>query len=260
MEFIPNSVLLNNVFSPFLNEPKREVFNTSVTNQAIAKDGSFTLEMGSNGITSVIDLSINDPKLDKKPIVPYVDLSKYDPESKDWYWYDEDGFPYRMFYDLGLGKWVATALWPINNYGESIKIDPSNLTKAEDGPQLGFYVNGVLGEETVKLYTGRPLILEIDGEVITDNTIYGSVNITTGLTDLNTDVNKEFYYDEGVNKIYTNQNLLSVDSTHIKVYLYTVPNEVSVKCRMSSNSGTTALVTPTVDYYVVKLNGQNLRG
>jgi hypothetical protein len=195
------------------------------------------------------------------PVVPFIDIGKFDPETKDWYWMDASGFPYRIFWDNTRDEWYLNAQWPINHIGDDLYFDPETLNYQETGRELGFYSTATTGNASeFFMYSARPIQITIEGKRLRDTTIYGSENITTGLTQLNTELNPEFYYDSTVNKIYTNQNLIGVDPVNIKVYFYDSADSVSVKCRMSANSGGDAYYTPIVDYYVVKLNGQFLRG
>lgn len=249
-QYIPDSMLLNNIFIPFIREPIKQVFN--------CEDDFKNLEVGSNGVTSVINLSKENEDGDMEPLFPYIDLRNFDSETKDWFWYDDRGFPYRI-YRTNDEDWALKSFWDFGKYNDGTQyiIDPTNLSREDGGRKLGFYSNG---NNNVKFYTGSPIILTIEGEIIQDRTVYGNSSADYNLTGLATEENKEFYYDSSTNRIYTNQNLNEFNAKQIKIYCYTVQQDVSVKCRLKANQGQDAFLTPTVDYYIIKLNGQFLRG
>lgn len=252
-QFIPESSLLDHIYVPFYRPPIKRVENCS---------NFFTyLEPDANGVVSIINLRTDTAEGGTTPVVPFIDIGKFDPETKDWAWIDASGFPYRITQSsVDVSGWALKPLWPINHVNEELQFDPTDLTYSEEGKELGFYSSATIDSSTVRIYSSNPVMLTIEGKIIQDKTVYGSENITTGLTELNTELNPEFYYDSINNKIYTNQNLLGVDPSNIKVYFYESANEVSVKARMATNAGGPAYYTPIVDYYIVKLNGQFLRG
>jgi len=252
--YIPNSTLLNHVYIPFVQPAKLQIFT-------VANDFP-DLETGPNGFPSVINFNKTNANNSVEEIFPFIDLSKFDSETKDWFWYDDIGFPYRIIRDSTGLAWELIPIWDFGKYiGSTITFTPETpLKREEGGNNLGFYSPSTIDTETVNMYTGSPIILTINGEVVKDRTIYGQTNANFNLTDLGVEDNKEFYYNSALNRIYTNQNLNEFDSAQIKIYCYTVSQEVSIKCRMKANQGKDAYVTPTVDYYIAKLDGQFLRG
>ena len=102
------------------------------------------------------------------------------------------------------------------------------------------------------------MVLLLDGEYVQDRTPYDGFNKRITLTDSETSTNKEFFYDIDRNKIVTNQNLEAFSPQDIRILFYKMPNKVSVKCRVSSNSGSAAYSTPIIDYYILKLKGQRV--
>lgn len=237
--YIPDSLLLNNVYIPFYVPPVKKIHN--------CRD-DYTLEMDGNGVTSIINLNNELP-------IPYFDTSKYDIETRDWFWYDRSGLPFRM--TKSGSDWVLNSVYGVGEFrGDTLVIDPTTLKYDSYGKILGFYVD-INGN---KFYTGAQLILEIGGYIVKDQTNYYGNQTETILTNLNTDVNKEFYYSFNMNKIFTNQNLLLSDPAQIKIYMYTLSNSLSVKCRTRGNYGMNNYITPTVDYYIAKLHGQLLKG
>lgn len=248
--YIPDSVLLNHVYVPFVQAATPKIFNCI--------DHFTNLEIGPNGFTSVIDLTLINDDSSKERVFPFINLKKFDSKTKDWFWYDDIGFPYRIY--KGTGSWELQPVWEFGKYfGNPITFDPSNILYNQVGRELGFYSSARFYNSGITMYTGAPLILTINGETITDKTIYGQ-STNYNLTKFGVEENKEFYYNPSLNKIYTNQNLNELDLAQVKIHCYTVSKEVSVKCRMKANQGGDAYLTPTVDYYIVKLNGQFLRG
>lgn len=245
-QFIPESSLPNHVYIPFYRKPIKKV-----------KDCTYfkNIEIGSDGFLSIINL--NDP--DGNPVYPFIDIGNFDIETKSWYWLDIYGFPYRIYRD-GSNNWYLSALWNINNFGKYLYFDPDDLLYDKNGHHLGFYSLSSSNDEEHRMYTSSPIIVTIEGKIIKDKTIYNGNTNTTSLTKLSSYLNPEFYYDSINNKIYTNQNLGGIDPSMIKIYYYESFDSVSVKCKMDANSGGDALYTPTIDYYILKLDGQHLRG
>lgn len=248
-QFLPESSLLDHIYIPFFRDPVKRVENCS---------NFFThLEPDANGIFSIINLITDVEDGGTESVVPFIDIGKFDPETKDWFWFDGSGYPYRIKQSSTVEDgWALEAQWPLGYFGTDLEFDPFVLDYAKDGKELGFYS---LANSDIRVFSGSPIFVTIEGKILSDKTVYGNENITTGLTSLNSEVNPEFYYDSITNKIYTNQNLLGVEPQNIKVYFYKSENTVSVKARLSSNAGGPASYTPIVDYYIVKLNGQYLR-
>lgn len=244
---IPESFLLNNVYTPFYVPPKKKIFN--------CQDNS-TLETGFNGIQSTINIEDKGTE-----VIPFIDMSRYDAETKDWFWYDNEGFPMRIV--KGADGWVLSSIYTFSQYYNiNLSFDPNVLMYDQYGKNLGFYsmaTNPNTGEQ-IKVYTGRPIVLEIFSKVVKDLTDYSTLSTDVSLTSINTEINKEFYYNSQLNKIYTNQNLSGFNLSQIKIYFFDTINSVKVKCLLSGNSGMNNYSTPTVDYYIAKLHGQYLKG
>lgn len=249
--YIPDSILLNNIYIPFYVPPTKKIYN--------AKD-HFTLELDSNGIYSIINLTNN---------VPYIDYSRIDNETKDWFWYTSEGFPFRIERNSDGIRWQLTSIYNIGDYS-TVKLifNPKIQSYDSYGKELGFYsvVSSQidsLGVETaldINVYNGKQIIFEIAGNILTDQTNYFNIQEESTLTNLNPDINKEYYYNFNLNKIYTNQNLSLYDASQIKIYTYSVTNSVDIKCRLKSNYGMNNYITPVVDYYIAKLHGQLFKG
>jgi hypothetical protein len=249
MSYTPDTVLLNNVYIPFSNSEKLQVFN--------CKDHFTSFEIGSNGVSSIIPLNLESDG-EKEAVYPFINMSRYDSESKSWFWYDSNNFPFRLGYYNRL-YWKLRSVWDVGpNKDLTLNFIPQALNFSNDNIQLGFYSNAV-NHTGIKMYPGYPMIMTIDDRIITDKTDYTSGS-NPELTNFKTDLNREFYYDVNLNKIVTNQNLDAVAPESIKIYCYTISNAITVKCRLASNCGENAFLTPMVDYFVVKLNGQFLKG
>lgn len=253
MRYIPDTLLLNHVYVPFFSNPIKKIYTC---------DKDFVqLESGPNGVVSIIPL-VKTVDGNEEPVVPFIDLTRYDVETKDWFWYDSDNFPFRISYNNGY-DWNLNSIWNFGQYyGHTLTFNPKRLYNG--GLESGFYseVTKYDGEESadIRVYTGAPIILTINENIVTDKTNYDGTIINPVLTQMNVEINKEFYYDINTNKIYTNQNLAGINPSQIKIYFETIPNSISVKCRMKGNMGEDLYTTPTIDYYVVKLNGQYLKG
>lgn len=243
--YLPYNSLLNHIYIPFHQLPEKKIYN--------CVDHFTSLETGFNNQISTIDLSLENGE----QVFPFIDLSKYDPDTKDWFWYDSDGMPFREKYN---SSWELDSVYDMGSYKNSTVTfsNPDELRYDSDGKELGFYSLGTVSGSAVNFYSGRPIFITINGEPLKDRTVYDEKSINN-LTSVNVSSNKEFYYDSTSNKIYTNQNLSEVEPKNIKIYFYNIYNTVSVKCRLKSNNGYDSRITPIIDYYILKLNGQYLK-
>ena len=247
MTFRPESILLNSVYIPFYAESRKQIRDLTY----------LTLETDVNGIESIINFKTVNSKNVEVPVFPFIDTEKYDQQTKTWFYYDTDGFPYRLTYDDTLEDWTLVDVWDINNYSASGVFDPEDLDHdPEANTQLGLFTT--ISDNV--FHRGDPIVVTIEGEPLIDKTNYGTKTVVSTLTTNSTESNKEFYYNTLDNKIYTNQDLSFFDPTDIKVFYYQNIDTVNVKCRMSGNSNRNIYSTPIVDYYIVKLNGQLIRG
>jgi len=246
--YFPNSVFLNNIYTPFYSLPKKNSFKI---NQ------NFSIEIDQNGTQSIINL-----RNDEETIIPFIDRSDYDSETRSWFWFDSNGFPFRIGYIEGSSNLTLTSIYDFGTYyNKSIIINPNDLKKESGGKKLGFYTIATVDGNKIddRFYTGSPIILEIGSEIITDLTDYYNFQSNIILTQINPEANKEFYFDAGSNKIFTNQTLNLFDPSQIILNFYTTNNSVNVKCRLKNNKGMNNFSTPIVDYYVAKLHGQYLK-
>ena len=252
INYYPDSMLLNNIYIPTYVQPKKIVLNCL---------DNLSIETGLNGLQSTINLANNNQN-----ISPYLDLSRYDPETKDWFWYDEEGFPLRIIRHLDGTKWCLSPIYNISkHYGSLLTFDPFSLEYNAQGQNLGFYskvteIDNSSDIPEIKVYNGRPIILNLASKITTDLTDYSTFNNDVVLTDYNIDSNREFFYNLQLNKLYTNQNLTSYDLSKVEVYCFVTTNSVKVKCLLSGNSGMNNFATPAIDYYIAKLHGQYLKG
>jgi len=247
MNFTPESLLLNNIYTPFYVPPKKNIYNCL---------DNCTIETGLDGLQSTINIENNGTK-----ITPFIDMSKYDLETKDWFWYDSEGFPLRIRREDDT--WLLSSVYSFGlYYTTTLSFNPEVLMYDQYGKNLGFYslATDTNTSEEIKVYSGRPIMVEIFSKPIKDLTDYSIFSTDTTFTSINTDSNKEFYYNSQLNKIYTNQNLTSFDLSQVKIYFFSTINSVKIKCLLSGNSGMNNYATPIVDYYVAKLHSQYLKG
>jgi hypothetical protein len=251
--FTPDSFLLNNVYFPFYNRPKKTIFNA---------ENQLVIETGINQTQSVISI-----KEDDKEVIPFIDLSRYDSETRSWFWYDEEDFPLRIV--KNGDTWQLVSIYPVSRYyGKTIIFDPNSLeyNKYNVGKNLGWYsiINTLNGEDVssqkLKIYNGNPFILTINSLPLTDLTDYYKFKNDLSLINFKTSDNKEFFYNTQLNRLYTNQNLNSFDVSNIEFYFFRNIQSIKVKIALSSNTGMSSYTTPTVDYYIAKLHGQYLKG
>lgn len=229
MKFIPETILPDNIYIPFysINKKIQTINNFQIENNIILLGDEF----------------------------PYFDMSDYSYDTHEWFWFDSNNFPYDikkiddyfvLYNKYGIGDNINTPL----------RIETTKLLYEQNGKKLGFYIPITIPE--IKIYTGNPIILEINGEALIDKTDYYNNSNDIILTNKNVLSNKEFYYDFKYNKIVTNQNLSSFDLSQCKIYYYSIPNNISINCKLSSNKGINNFSSPFVDYYIVKLHGQYL--
>jgi hypothetical protein len=252
IEYTPESILLNNIYIPFYIIPKKRILNAN---------DNLKIETGLNGLKSVITLCDGE-----NPINPFIDISKYDTETKDWFWYDSEGLPLRISRHSNGVDWTLTSLYKVGKYyNKKLTFNPDVLLYNQFGKNLGFYskvtaIDDIATTDDIKVYSGRPIFLELFGSVVKDVTDYDTFNTDITLIDIKANSNKEFYYDNIINKLYTNQNLAGFDQSQIKLHCFITYNSIKIKCLMSGNSGLKSYSTPTVDYYIAKLHGQYLKG
>jgi len=235
--FPPETALLNSINIPKYVEP---VLKEKTLSQ-------LTLETDSTGVSSIIKITDG-----KDLVIPYIDLSKYDHESRDWYHYDSRNTP--VF--IRLGSPLHYPYYTYNKFNIGKLVDGLvTLRKQFDKEKRQAYVVTIESEE--RLYYAAPILLTINGVVINDVTDYVRFS-SPKLTNVDVVNNKEFFYDFG-SRIYTNQSLTSYDPDSVVIYYYENPNTISVKSRISSNIGVSSSTTPIIDYYILKLRGQDLR-
>jgi hypothetical protein len=259
--FNPSSVLANSIFVPFYFPSNR--VSTTIS--------QFKIESTNSGLKSIINL-VNS---DNNAVIPYFDFSKYDGERQMWYWEDEDGLFYRLIakgdreYDTLIAKLLISSPSEetyISTY--NYVLDGVDINKIVGIESINTQVyNNTTSQLDKRLYISKglyyfykydPIQININGKRITDITAYNGLN-QTNLNNIKTDVNMEFYYSFNDNKLYTNQNLTSVLESDVSIKFYTNINSVNVINRMNTNVSTNAKYTPTIDYFIVKLNGQNFR-
>jgi len=176
---------------------------------------------------------------------PFIDFSYYDNERRTWFHSDKDGVRYRVY---STGEHIIETN-SIHDGLEQIAISPeinisSNLNKINITPN------------NLKKY--QPITISLNGVDIVDITDYMSYTNTPILNDINPDTNPEFYYNSnGI--IYTNINLIAYDIRNIDISYLSTVDKLNVHCRMNTNTPIVSDKTPLVDYYVLKLIGQEMK-
>lgn len=243
LHFFPEAYLPNAAYIPSYFQPERETVDAT----------NLQLQLDSNGLTSIIKLIDNNGN----NITPFIDLSRYDTESKDWVWYDDEGLFYRLTIDDETQ--ILTRLYPTSYRDITRMSDALNFDK--DSIELFSIFNATTAGGSTQnyfFYKYAPLIVTVNNRPLQDISDYSNIRASDNLNRVDPD-KPEFYYDfEGT--IYTNQNLAGVSANNIKVHYFKAgENSISISCRLSSNAGSASYVTPKVDSYIVKLKGQYLR-
>lgn len=244
LQFYPESYLPNAAYIP--------AYFQSVRNTV---DGTqIQLELDNTGQVSIIYL------MDKegKSITPFIDISKYDSETKDWLWYDSDGLYYRLKSPNNVQ--ILENLYP-TNYTDITRV-ADTLVFHKETLELSSIFNASKNGGDVNSYSFyrySPFILTINNRALTDVSDYSTISASDRLNRVDPG-SPEFYYDfDG--RLFTNQNLAGVDPKNIKIHYFTAgENSIILSCRLATNAGSAGYFTPKVDNYIVKLKGQYLRG
>ncbi len=240
----PTSSLLSSIFIP-------EEFGTSIASSedgSLVKDTDYALEHDINGALSII-------KLNK---IPYIDLSKYDHQRKQWYTHDQYGNLWRKYDPF---EWLIEEGKVYTLPGLYVPIQGEDLSRYYSVYGLNggdYYTTQTSSEVGLWFSDYNPISIKVNDVSLTDITDYsGGRNIIPKLDTINTTDNKEFYFDKnGI--IYTNQDFAEYDESDIVLSFYVTIDTINVKCRMSTNTTGLCPYTPVVDFYVVKMTGENL--
>lgn len=207
------------------------------------------IEADDTGKFSIIRLI---DKEDKR-IVPFINLSKYDSETKSWFIYhSEESTNYTLPYRLAgttVTNMYPSTIGTLDDFvisSTSVDIDKIKIT-------------GIAGGESYDFYKYAPIILIAENVPFNDLTDYTNITAAKGSL-LLTSPTYEFYYDFE-DRIFTNLNLAGFDAKNVKLIFSRIGNNsVTLKCSMASNVGSKPKQTPVVNDYVLKLKGQYLRG
>lgn len=239
----PISNLPTSVFIPTYFEPKR----LTTVNGSLTEGEHYTFELDpTTGIRSIIRFKV----------VPYVDLFKYDFERKSWYHTDQYGGLWRVY---KTGDWNPS-------YGYYMPTVPSTPYPSQtyayesiDGMFNGEVVSySDLESDGITVAQFYPIDIKLNTVRAEDKTDYsGGRNIIPVLNNINPTLYKEFYFDKSFN-VHTNQDLEGYSPDDIQISITINVDKVNVKCRMDTNTTQLSNYTPVVDYYMVKLTGQNL--
>jgi hypothetical protein len=236
--FRPESYLPNFVYFPLFFSPIQEIITLETA----------SFEFDSNGIQSIIRLTDNDGN----KITPFIDLSKYDSETKNWFiYYTGDRLPYR--YDgINIYNMYPSTIGNQTNFRETVEY----FDRSTNEIILSGYSDQI---DPLVFYRYSPVFLVVENQLYKDLTDYTNITVASDRLSRSTSVS-EFYYDfEG--RLFTNQNLSNVANTDIKIIFNRISNNsLIVKSLIAANSGSRPLKTPTIDDYIIKLKGQYLRG
>jgi len=241
-KFIPETSLLNNVYVPQHVEPK----------PAILTNDNLTI------IGNVISLG------EAKPFIRY---EWFDHSRREWSWCDASGFPYRFSYGEEVDAlkrkhftgWHCEGVWgtfrarnieTLNEY-PTATYDKSDELYFGQMVDLSATINtsgSVWEAGTLRLYLRTPLVVVVDGMMLSDKTNWATFAKGGPLED------NEYRYDRSQNTIELGAGYAD---QQVSVGFYQAHNEVSVKCRMAANEPHVSHVSPVVDYYIVKLSGQD---
>jgi len=245
-KIFPNSDPLTSVFIPYSFEPKL----ISTKDKTLLVDTDFTYQFDTRGRQSIIKLNR----------FPYIDLYNYDHDRKRWYYIDEYGNRFSVYtvgdYDLETNSNMSYVSFNNKQYQYQAKGVDLNLTLLKYSDTLGVWGSQITQAYPIVQYS--PISISINSEIVVDKTDYsGNQKIVAKLDEISPTRNRQFYYDFN-GTIFTNQDFGAYDPTDIIITYYVTIDNVSVKCRMSTNSTALSNKTPMVDYYVLKLIGQNL--
>jgi len=240
MKLFHNSSLLTSVFIPKEFNPKL----LKTVDGTLIEGEHFEYEEDNIGRKSII-------KLIK---LPYIDLDKYDHQRKKWYHVDK--------YD-NLWRWYEIGEWQLETGSINDNSRAPNVVSV-----YGLYMskmhnledaeNKTLITETLKVKPFAPITIRVNDWALTDISKYsGATNIQPKLNIVDPELNKEFYYNMG-DKIYTNQDFALYGADNIKISYSINVDTVQVSCRMNTNLNKLSPYTPVVDFFIVKLTGQNL--
>lgn len=252
--FLPETSLPGSVYIPFYSVPTRRIGTVS----------DFQIESNAQGLQSIINLMSN-----QLSIFPFFDISKYDGERRGWLWEDANGLFFKLLPkgDKEFDSIITALGWsdnpiPINyilsgvDISRSVPISDLFLSISDDSSNSNFFKRRYVSLFGEAFYRYDPIQVVINGIPLIDKTDYSGLGQSV-LSDTKTDINAEFYYNFKENKIYTNQNMAGVQANSVIVKFFININTVSILNNMSTNVSTNAPYTPVVDYYILKLNGQN---
>lgn len=234
MKLYPESSMLTSVHIPDFFEPKQ----LSTVDGSLRRGEHYDFVPDETGRTSIIRFTV----------VPYIDISRYDFERKDWYLKDQYN-----------GKWRFFRRGQYKPHSDSIHSSSIPVFVSMDGMYNGEEKTVFdLQSDGFRLGLDRPITIRANSVRFTDITDYsGDRNISPTLNELPNTLFRQFYYDKKFS-LYTNQELNDFEDDNLQIIIKTNIDKVNVKCRMGTNATGLSPYTPYVDYYIIKLTGQNL--
>jgi len=231
MIFVPDSYIPSTIYLPFYTSPRKNIIKLNDISQ----------EIDSNGIKSIIHF-------DKH--TPYIDFSKFNYETKNWYWYDINKFMYKMNYKYIDNKKKFVFVNIMND--DSIVMDNINLLWDDIK-----YESYILTENKTRLTSYSPIVILYNKIPLIDLTDYNFFKLRNPEV-FNKSNKYEFYYDFS-SRCYTNIDFDNIDINNIEICYYDIHNIFNVKCDMAANNGMNGYITPYIDNYMIKIHTQNSR-
>jgi len=251
---IINNIHGTSLLSNIINVPIEYGTNSlSTYDNSLMLDTNFRLLIDDTGTSSIIELDI----------VPYIDMSYFDYDRQTWFNVDKYGTIWRHYikgnHILELNRIyddTITCQYNINNNKSGIYFSLDNLFKNNNTIQEYLcYDNDSAFIDELDINEYKPIKLIIEGDEYKNITDY-NFNIEPKLNYIAPEINKEFYIKNNI--IYTNTDLTLYKPQDINIeYQYTT-SEIKVHCVMDTNSPKYSNYTPIVDYYILKLTGQQL--
>jgi len=238
ISLIPTSINIPEVFG---------VDTMDTADSTLTLDTNFKIVQDINGLNSIIELDV----------IPYIDFTKFDYDRRKFFSIDKYDNLWRKYvvndyifeedtiHEISSG-YSTTRFYSMYNILTSIPY----LNVGHPGHSA--HLN-IVKDFDIKQY--EPITIYANGEKLTDVTDY-SFNVNPTLNFVNSDFNKQFYIKG--NKIYSNIDFLRYNTADIDIsYKHTVDG-LNVSCVMGANSSANSNYTPVVDYFMLKLTGQNL--
>lgn len=241
---IPNSVPLTSVYIPDMVGIKHlSSSSLSIGSTKLIYDTDYYF-------TTDIDGKLANIVLTK---IPFINFRHYNIDYKTWYYLDLYGNRWKKDGDTYISVDNIELVTDVNG----TEIDAIIIDKnAVDGAKIklnSFSYNII---NSLKKYS--PITVSVNGNLLSDITDYtGNLQILPDLNQSDEVSFKEFYFDKA-SIIYTNQELSQFRIEDIIISYDYIDPSIRVKATLNTNSFGIVDYTPTVDYYIVNMIGQDL--